>query len=144
MVTQYTNRESVYDKPEGYFAMKVIRVIPFNNVNYVTTVNIDTLTCRMEVGYNDRTKKRYISLKTLNGTVLLYRTFIDVGRRVDLNNNAKLLGLNYYVILEPTPNGTDNRDFFNWKDNYTITFVGNRTEVDDFLDLKYREVVVGN
>jgi hypothetical protein len=136
--------ESYSEKGEDYFKMNVIRVKPLNNVNYVTNINIDTLSCRMEVGYNDRTKKRYISLKTLNGTVLLYRTFIDVGRRVELNNNATLLGLNYYVILEPTQTGVDNRDFFNWKDNYTITFVGNRTEVNDYIDQKYRESVVGN
>lgn len=135
---------SYTEKGSDFFAMNVLRIKPLNNVNYTTNVPLDFLNIQMEVGYNDRVKKRYISLKTQNGTILLYRTFIDVGRRVDLNNNAKLLGLNYYVIVEPVDKSFDNRDFFNWKDNYTITFVGNRTEVNEYIDLKYRESVVGN
>lgn len=144
MDTLLRNNTDIISKPDGYFAMQVIRIKPKNLVNYVTTIPLDFLTVQMEVGYNDRTKKRYIALKTNNDTVLLERTFIDVGRRVSLNNNAKLLGLNYYIIVEPVDATLDTRDFFEWSDMYTITFVGNRLEVNQFIDEKYREAVVGN
>lgn len=129
---------------KGYFDLDILRITPLNLNSYTTSFNLDFLSVVMEVGYNERLDKRWISLTTTNGTVLLGRTFLDVGRRADLNINARLLGLNYYVILELIDDGRTDLDFYNWKSQMYITFVGNRTEVQDTIYRTYREEVVGN
>lgn len=136
--------ETIFEKKDGYFKMNVIKVQPLNIHTYVQNLQLDLLNVTIEVGYNERLKKRWISVKTADNTVLLRRTFLDVNRRVDLNNNATLLGLSYYIILDKKPNGFDNKNFLEWSDNYYISFVGVRREVNDYINNKYREIVVGN
>jgi hypothetical protein len=129
---------------KGYFDLDILRIVPLNLNSYTTTFNLDFLSVVMNVGYNERLDKRWISLTTTNGTVLLERTFLDVGRRVDLNINSQLLGLNYYVTLELIDNYRTEVDFYNWKSQMFIAFVGNRTEVKDTIYKTYREQAVGN
>lgn len=129
---------------KGYFDQNILRIVPLNLNSYTTTFNLDFLSVVMDVGYNERLDKRWISLTTTNGTVLLERTFLDVERRVDLNINAQLLGLNYYVTLELNDNYITEVDFYNWKSQMFISFVGNRIEVKDTIYKTYREQAVGN
>ena len=143
-LSKLNRQDIVLDAPEGYFALDVLRVKPNNLQSYRSHINIDNLDCIIEVGYNSRLKKRYISVITSNGTVLLERTFLDIGRRVDLNNNAVLLGLQYYVTLEVIGVLEEDIDFFNWSDTFNISFVGCRTEVYNTLHIKLRNQIVGN
>lgn len=136
--------DNIFEKKDGYFKMNVISVQPLNIHTYVQNLQLDLLNVVIEVGYNERIRKRWISVKTADNTVLLRRTFLDVNRRVDLNNNATLLGLSYYIILDKKQNGFDNKNFLEWSDNYLIKFVGVRREVNDYINNKYREIVVGN
>lgn len=128
---------------EGYFDINLLRIVPLNLNLYTTNFNLEFLSVVMEVGYNERLDKRWISLTTTNGTVLLERTFLDIERRVDLNINSQLLGLNYYVTLELIDKSKE-IDFYNWKSNMYITFVGNTMEVKETIYKTYREFVVGN
>lgn len=100
---------------------------------YTVDTLIDGVNVIMTFGYNSRLGKRWISIESVNGTVLLDRTFLDIGREIKLNINADLLGI-CKATLMLFPIVTDVAgSILEWSKNYRISILGMYSEfVDDF------------
>ena len=118
-----------------------------NNYNYRTRIRLDNNFLVLDVKYNLRNKRRSLSISTVDGDVLLPYTFLDYGRRCELNFNATQIDLNYYVTLLPKSKSfvyDKSYDFLNWSDNFDLCFVGNSFELKERLDKNIRIRLVGN
>ena len=134
---------SLYDD----FITTYTNVVLLNLPNYHTTIKVNNVTLIMYVNYNARSKQRSISLETLDGYVLLPKTFVKQGRRCELNFNAELEGLDYYVTLRPLNEGKtfdDGYDYLNWSDNFSLCFVGYDYSLTERLNRNIRIAFVGN
>jgi hypothetical protein len=83
------------------------------------------LTC----AYNSLNKQRWISIADSYGNVLLPQTFLKYGRRCELNFNAEMSDLSYYVTLSPKDitkvrHFTDDYDYLDWSKDFRLCFVG--------------------
>ena len=115
--------------------------------NYHTTFKLNSVTLIMYVSYNARSKQRSISLETLDGYILLPKTFVKQGRRCELNFNAELEGLNYYLTLKPLNEGKtldDGYDYLNWSNDFSLCFVGYDYSLTERLNRNIRIALVGN
>lgn len=118
-----------------------------NFPNYHTTFKVNSVTLIMYVNYNARNKQRSISLETLDGYVLLPKTFVKQGRRCELNFNAELEGLDYYVTLKTLNEGKtfdDGYDYLNWSNDFSLCFVGYDYSLTERLNRNIRIALVGN
>ena len=118
-----------------------------NNYNYRTRIRLDNNFLVLDVKYNLRNKRRSLSISSVDGDVLLPYTFLDYGRRCELNFNATQIDLNYYVTLLPKSKSfvyDKSYDFLNWSDNFDLCFVGNSFELKERLDKNIRIRLVGN
>ena len=134
---------SLYDD----FITTYTNVVLLNLPNYHTTIKVNNVTLIMYVNYNARSKQRSISLETLDGYVLLPKTFVKQGRRCELNFNAELEGLDYYVTLRPLNEGKtfdDGYDYLNWSDDFSLCFVGYDYSLTERLNRNIRIAFVGN
>ena len=134
---------SLYDD----FITTYTNVVLLNLPNYHTTIKVNNVTLIMYVNYNARSKQRSISLETLDGYVLLPKTFVKQGRRCELNFNAELEGLDYYVTLRPLNEGktfADGYDYLNWSDDFSLCFVGYDYSLTERLNRNIRIAFVGN
>lgn len=134
---------SLYDD----FITTYTDVVLLNLPNYHTTIKVNNVTIIMYVNYNARIKQRTISLETLDGYILLPKTFVKQGRRCELNFNAELEGLDYYVTLKPLNEGKtfdDSYDYLNWSDEFSLCFVGYDYSLTERLNRNIRIVFVGN
>lgn len=100
---------------------------------YTVDTLIDGVNVIMTFGYNSRLGKRWISIESVNGTVLLDRTFLDIGREIKLNINADLLGIcKATLMLFPVVTDVAG-SILEWSKNYRISILGMYSEfVDDF------------
>ena len=115
--------------------------------NYHTTFKVNSDTLIMYVNYNARNKQRSISLETLDGYILLPKTFVKQSRRCELNFNAELEGLNYYVTLKPLNEGKtfdDSYDYLNWSNDFSLCLVGYDYSLTERLNRNIRIALVGN
>lgn len=134
---------SLYDD----FITTYTNVVLLNLPNYHTTIKVNNVTLIMYVNYNARSKQRSISLETLDGYVLLPKTFVKQGRRCELNFNAELEGLDYYVTLRLLNEGKtfdDGYDYLNWSDDFSLCFVGYDYSLTERLNRNIRIAFVGN
>lgn len=118
-----------------------------NNLNYTTRFSIDSLLLIMTVGHTDRNSKRWITLETLDGDIVLSQTYVAWNRRCELTNLSQILGINYYLTLESKTKGLhypNNHDYINWSNDFTLCFVGFSQELRDRLDSNFVAVAVGN
>ena len=118
-----------------------------NTYNYYTTFRLGSTTILMNVRYNPRNKRREISLETVDGDVLLTNTFLSYGRRCELNFNAQLNGLDYYVTLKPKNESQtfdSSFDYVDWADYFTLCFVGFDYSLTERMLRNYRIILVGN
>ena len=118
-----------------------------DNFNYRTRIRLENTLLVLDIKYNLRNKRRSLSISTVDGDVLLPYTFLDYGRRCELNFNATQIDLNYYVTLLPKSKSfvyDKSYDFLNWSDIFDLCFVGNSFDLKERLDKNIRIKLVGN
>lgn len=129
------------------FVTNYVIVPVSDNYNYKTRVRLENNLLVLDVKYNLRNKRRSLSISSVDGDVLLPYTFLDYGRRCELNFNATQIDLNYYVTLLPKSKSfvyDKSYDFLNWSDNFDLCFVGNSSDLKERLDKNIRIAFVGN
>ena len=115
--------------------------------NYKTRIRLENNILVLDIKYNLRNKRRSLSISSVDGDVLLPHTFLDYGRRCELNFNATQIDLDYYVTLSPKSKSfVYNKvyDFSNWSTDFDLCFVGASYELRERLDKNIRIAFVGN
>ena len=115
--------------------------------NYKTRIRLENNILVLDVKYNLRNKKRSLSISSVDGEVLLPYTFLDYGRRCELNFNATQIDLDYYVTLSPKSKSfvyNKSYDFSNWSTDFDLCFVGASYELRERLNKNIRIAFVGN
>ena len=115
--------------------------------NYKTRIRLENNILVLDIKYNLRNKRRSLSISSVDGEILLPYTFLDYGRRCELNFNATQIDLDYYVTLSPKSKSfvyNKSYDFLNWSDNFDLCFVGNSFDLKERLDKNIRIRLVGN
>ena len=98
-----------------------------DNFNYRTRIRLENTLLVLDIKYNLRNKRRSLSISSVDGEVLLPYTFLDYGRRCELNFNATQIDLDYYVTLSPKSKSfvyNKSYDFSNWSTDFDLCFVG--------------------
>ena len=116
-------------------------------LNYKTRIRLENNILVLDVKYNLRNKKRSLSISSVDGEVLLPYTFLDYGRRCELNFNATQIDLDYYVTLSPKSKSfvyNKSYDFSNWSTDFDLCFVGASYELRERLNKNIRIAFVGN
>ena len=108
---------------------KYIYVSVNNESYYTSTVVVGSVQMKLTCAYNSLNKQRWISLTDSYGNVLLPQTFLKYGRRCELNFNAEMSDLSYYVTLSPKDitkvrHFTDDYDYLDWSKDFRLCFVG--------------------
>lgn len=108
---------------------KYIYVSVNNESYYTSTVVVGSVQMKLTCAYNSLNKQRWISLTDSYGNVLLPQTFLKYGRRCELNFNAEMSDLSYYVTLSPKDITkvryfTDDYDYLDWSKDFRLCFVG--------------------
>ena len=115
--------------------------------NYKTRIKLENNILVLDVKYNLRNKKRSLSISSVDGEILLPYTFLDYGRRCELNFNAAQIDLDYYVTLSPKSKSfvyNKSYDFSNWSTDFDLCFVGASYELRERLNKNIRIAFVGN
>lgn len=108
---------------------KYIYVSVNNDSYYTSTIVVGSVQIKLTCAYNSLNKQRWISLTDSYGNVLLPQTFLKYGRRCELNFNAEMSDLAYYVTLSPKDTTkvrhfTDDYDYLDWSNDFRLCFVG--------------------
>ena len=108
---------------------KYIYVSVNNESYYTSTIVVGSVQMKLTCAYNSLNKQRWISLTDSYGNVLLPQTFLKYGRRCELNFNAEMSDLSYYVTLSPKDITkvryfTDDYDYLDWSRDFRLCFVG--------------------
>ena len=108
---------------------KYIYVSVNNESYYTSTIVVGSVQMKLTCAYNSLNKQRWISLTDSYGNVLLPQTFLKYGRRCELNFNAEMSDLSYYVTLSPKDiikvrYFTDDYDYLDWSKDFRLCFVG--------------------
>ena len=115
--------------------------------NYKTRIRLENNILVLDVKYNLRNKRRSLSISSVDGEILLPYTFLDYGRRCELNFYATQIDLDYYVTLSPKSKSfvyNKSYDFSNWSTDFDLCFVGASYELRERLNKNIRIVFVGN
>ena len=115
--------------------------------NYKTRIRLENNILVLDIKYNLRNKRRSLSISSVDGEILLPYTFLDYGRRCELNFNATQIDLDYYVTLSPKSKSfvyNKGYDFINWSTDFDLCFVGASYELKERLDKNIRIKLVGN
>ena len=115
--------------------------------NYKTRIRLENNILVLDIKYNLRNKRRSLSISSVDGDVLLPHTFLDYGRRCELNFNATQIDLDYYVTLSPKSKSfvyNKDYDFSNWSTDFDLCFVGASYELRERLNKNIRIAFVGN
>lgn len=114
--------------------------ISLNDNNYYTsTIVVGSVQMKLTCAYNSLNKQRWVSLTDSYGNVLLPQTFLKYGRRCELNFNAEMSDLSYYVTLSPKDTTkvryfTDDYDYLDWSKDFRLCFVGMSQSLIDRLN----------
>ena len=108
---------------------KYIYVSVNNESYYTSTIVVGSVQMKLTCAYNSLNKQRWISLTDSYGNVLLPQTFLKYGRRCELNFNAEMSDLSYYVTLSPKDTTkvrhfTEDYDYLDWSKDFRLCFVG--------------------
>ena len=100
-----------------------------DNDYYMSNIIVGSVQMKLTCAYNSLNKQRWISLTDSYGNVLLPQTFLKYGRRCELNFNAEMSDLSYYVTLSPKDITkvryfTDDYDYLDWSKDFRLCFVG--------------------
>lgn len=102
--------------------MQIIYTELKNTLEYICSINVFDTQMLMRVSYNSRSKKRLISLTSLDESILFLKpTYITEGSRVFPNVNAELNGLSFYITLNPLSFSGEN--YKDWANQYQLCFV---------------------
>ena len=115
--------------------------------NYKTRIRLENNILVLDIKYNLRNKRRSLSISSVDGEILLPYTFLDYGRRCELNFNATQINLDYYVTLSPKSKSfvyNKGYDFSNWSTDFDLCFVGASYELRERLNKNIRIAFVGN
>ena len=115
--------------------------------NYKTRIRLENNILVLDIKYNLRNKRRSLSISSVDGEILLPYTFLDYGRRCELNFNATQIDLDYYVTLSPKSKSfvyNKGYDFSNWSTDFDLCFVGASYELRERLNKNIRIAFVGN
>ena len=115
--------------------------------NYKTRIRLENNVLVLDIKYNLRNKRRSLSISSVDGEILLPYTFLDYGRRCELNFNATQIDLDYYVTLSPKSKSfvyNKGYDFSNWSTDFDLCFVGASYELRERLNKNIRIAFVGN
>lgn len=129
------------------YTINYTKVTVSNVFNYKTRIRLENNLLVLDVKYNLRNKRRSLSISSVDGEVLLPYTFLDYGRRCELNFNATQIDLDYYVTLSPKSKSfvySKGYDFRNWSTDFDLCFVGASYELRERLDKNIRIGFVGN
>ena len=129
------------------YTINYTKVTVSNVFNYKTRIRLENNLLVLDVKYNLRNKRRSLSISSVDGEVLLPYTFLDYGRRCELNFNAAQIDLDYYVTLSPKSKSfvyNKGYDFSNWSTDFDLCFVGASYELRERLDKNIRIRLVGN
>lgn len=105
--------------------MDIIKTQTLKNPTYYSFINVFDVGMILNVSYNSRSNCRYISLTSLDETVLYLKpTKIEKDDIVYFNFNMSLTDLNVYVCLG-LKDGVDLKsdDYLNWDRYYDLCFV---------------------
>ena len=114
--------------------------VSLNDNNYYTSnIIVGSVQMKLTCAYNSLNKQRWISLTDSYGNVLLPQTFLKYGRRCELNFNAEMSDLSYYVTLSPKDITkvryfTDDYDYLDWSKDFRLCFVGMSQSLIERLD----------
>ena len=108
---------------------KYIYVSVNNDSYYTSNIVVGSVQMKLTCAYNNLNKQRWISITDSYGNVLLPQTFLKYGRRCELNFNAEMSNLAYYVTLSPKDitnvrHFTDDYDYLDWSNDFRLCFVG--------------------
>ena len=108
---------------------KYIYVSVNNELYYTSNIVVGSVQMKLTCAYNSLNKQRWISIADSYGNVLLPQTFLKYGRRCELNFNAGMSDLAYYVTLSPKDITkvmyfTDDYDYLDWSNDFRLCFVG--------------------
>ena len=115
--------------------------------NYKTRIRLENNILVLDVKYNLRNKKRSLSISSVDGEGLRTYTYLDYGRRCELNFNATQIDLDYYVTLSPKSKSfvyNKSYDFSNWSTDFDLCFVGASYELRERLNKNIRIASVGH
>ena len=118
---------------------KYIYVSVNNDSYYTSNIIVGSVQMKLTCAYNSLNKQRWISLTDSYGNVLLPQTFLKYGRRCELNFNAEMSDLAYYVTLSPKDitkvrHFTDDYDYLDWSKDFRLCFVGMSQSLIDRLN----------
>ena len=127
---------------------KYIYVSINNDSYYTSNIIVGSVQMKLTCAYNSLNKQRWISLTDSYGNVLLPQTFLKYGRRCELNFNAELNNLSYYVTLKPksmsnVSNLVENYDYEYWSADFNLCFVGFKHELIEKLNTNNFLYLVG-
>ena len=129
------------------YLINYTKVTVSNVFNYKTRIRLENNILLLDIKYNLRNKRRSLSISSVDGEVLLPYTFLDYGRRCELNFNATQIDLDYYVTLSPKSKSfvyNKSYDFSNWSTDFDLCFVGASYELRERLNKNIRIAFVGN
>ena len=129
------------------YTINYTKVTVSNVFNYKTRIRLENNLLVLDVKYNLRNKRRSLSISSVDGEILLPYTFLDYGRRCDLNFNATQIDLDYYVTLSPKSKSfvyNKGYDFSSWSTDFDLCFVGSSYELRERLNKNIRIGFVGN
>ena len=124
-----------------------VKVTVSDVFNYKTRIRLENNILVLDIKYNLRNKRRSLSISSVDGEILLPYTFLDYGRRCELNFNATQIDLDYYVTLSPKSKSfvyNKGYDFSSWSTDFDLCFVGASYELKERLNKNIRIAFVGN
>ena len=102
--------------------MQIIYTELKDTLEYTCSINVFNTQMTMRVSYNSRSKKRLISLTSIDGDILYLKpTYITYGSRIFPNFNAVIEGLSFYITLDRLTLTGDN--YLNWANLFSLCFV---------------------
>lgn len=114
-----------------------------NDLRYNTRVTLGTTDIIITVGYNNRTKLRWVDVETSSGDILLKKTSLKFGRKCELLPVSKSYDLDYFLTLKKKRNNVDHDgyNYLNWSNDFELCFVGkpnssNRKMKENYLNVK--------
>ena len=129
------------------YVIKYTKATVSDVFNYKTRIRLENNILVLDIKYNLRNKRRSLSISSVDGEILLPYTFLDYGRRCELNFNATQIDLDYYVTLSPKSKSfvyNKAYDFSNWSTDFDLCFVGSSYELRERLNKNIRIAFVGN
>ena len=127
---------------------KYVKVSLSDVFSYTTTATLNGVQIYITVGYNTFNKQRWVFIKDDGNNILLPQTFLKYGRRCELNFNAELNNLSYYVTLKPKSilnitSFVENNDYEHWMEYFDLCFVGFEYELIEKLNTNNFLYLVG-